>query len=77
MIIEPYANDDIADNLTMEAMNTTPPRTYVLVHGAFVGAWSWSRVVPELEAAGHAVHAPARAGKTRTQRRRRFAHRRI
>jgi pimeloyl-ACP methyl ester carboxylesterase len=46
----------------METMTTTPPRTYVLVHGAFVGAWSWSRVVPELEAAGHAVHAPALTG---------------
>jgi pimeloyl-ACP methyl ester carboxylesterase len=46
----------------METMNTTSPRTSVLVHGAFVGAWSWSRVVPELEAAGHAVYAPALTG---------------
>ena len=46
----------------METMNALPSRTYVLVHGAFVGAWSWSRVVPELEAAGHAVYAPALTG---------------
>ncbi|MCA9709612.1 MAG: alpha/beta hydrolase [Myxococcales bacterium] len=30
-------------------------RSLVLVHGAWMGAWSWDRVVPELEAAGHAV----------------------
>ena len=28
---------------------------FVLVHGAFGGAWCWERVVPLLEAAGHAV----------------------
>ena len=45
----------------MESM-TSLSRTYVLVHGSFVGAWCWSRVVPELEAAGHEVHAPALTG---------------
>lgn len=28
---------------------------FVLVHGAFSGAWCWERVLPGLEAAGHAV----------------------
>ncbi len=30
---------------------------YVLVHGAFGGAWCWEPVVPALEAAGHTVVA--------------------
>jgi pimeloyl-ACP methyl ester carboxylesterase len=46
----------------MEFMKTSSSRTYVLVHGSFVGAWCWSRVVPGLEAAGHEVHAPALTG---------------
>lgn len=29
--------------------------TYVLVHGAWHGAWAWHKVVPRLEAAGHDV----------------------
>lgn len=29
---------------------------FVLVHGAWHGAWCWHKVVPELEALGHAVH---------------------
>ncbi|WP_336961587.1 alpha/beta fold hydrolase [Sphingobium aquiterrae] len=32
--------------------------TYVLVHGAWHGAWAWERIVPLLEAAGHRVIAP-------------------
>ena len=32
--------------------------TFVLVHGAFRGGWSWDRVAPLLRAAGHDVHAP-------------------
>jgi pimeloyl-ACP methyl ester carboxylesterase len=31
---------------------------FVLVHGAFHGAWCWERVIAELEAAGHSVQAP-------------------
>jgi pimeloyl-ACP methyl ester carboxylesterase len=30
---------------------------FVLVHGAFAGAWSWDKVRPELEALGHTVDA--------------------
>lgn len=32
--------------------------TYVLVHGAWHGAWCWQRVAPLLEAGGHRVLAP-------------------
>jgi len=32
--------------------------TFVLVHGAYHGAWCWSRLVPLLEDAGHQVTAP-------------------
>jgi pimeloyl-ACP methyl ester carboxylesterase len=31
--------------------------TFALVHGAWHGAWSWDRLVPELAAAGHRVVA--------------------
>lgn len=31
---------------------------FVLVHGAFRGGWSWDRVRPLLEAAGHEVRTP-------------------
>jgi pimeloyl-ACP methyl ester carboxylesterase len=30
-------------------------RSFVLVHGAWMGAWSWERVTPLLEQAGHEV----------------------
>jgi pimeloyl-ACP methyl ester carboxylesterase len=30
-------------------------RSFVLVHGSWMGAWSWERVTPLLEAAGHEV----------------------
>lgn len=36
--------------------------TFVLVHGAFRGGWSWDRVAPLLRAAGHDVHAPTLSG---------------
>jgi pimeloyl-ACP methyl ester carboxylesterase len=35
---------------------------FVLVHGAFVGAWSWDRVAPLLRAAGHTVWTPTLSG---------------
>ena len=36
--------------------------TFLLVHGAFRGGWSWRRVRPLLAAAGHDVYAPSLAG---------------
>lgn len=32
--------------------------TFVLIHGAWHGGWSWERLAPELKARGHAVRAP-------------------
>ncbi|HEY8507238.1 MAG TPA: alpha/beta fold hydrolase [Steroidobacteraceae bacterium] len=32
--------------------------TYLLVHGAWHGAWSWYKIIPRLERAGHRVIAP-------------------
>lgn len=39
-----------------------PARTYVLISGAWHGAWCWSRVTPLLEAAGHRVVTPELPG---------------
>jgi pimeloyl-ACP methyl ester carboxylesterase len=36
--------------------------TYVLVHGAWHGAWCWNGVVPGLEASGHKVITPELPG---------------
>ncbi|MFD0731221.1 alpha/beta fold hydrolase [Planotetraspora mira] len=36
--------------------------TYVLIHGSWLGGWSWDRVRPMLEGAGHRVFAPTLAG---------------
>jgi pimeloyl-ACP methyl ester carboxylesterase len=36
--------------------------TFVLLHGAFHGAWCWARVVPLLRAAGHTVFTPTQTG---------------
>ena len=36
--------------------------SFVLVHGAWHGAWCWRRVVPLLSAAGHRVHAVTLTG---------------
>lgn len=37
-------------------------RHYVLVHGAWHGAWAWHRVSPMLREAGHSVSTPTLAG---------------
>lgn len=36
-------------------MNASPPTryTFILVHGAWQGAWAWDTIVPRLKAAGH------------------------
>jgi pimeloyl-ACP methyl ester carboxylesterase len=36
----------------------TPPRTFVLIHGGWHGAWCWERLVPLLHAQGARVLAP-------------------
>ena len=36
--------------------------TFMLIHGAWHGAWCWYKVVPRLERLGHRVIAPDLAG---------------
>jgi len=36
--------------------------TFVIVHGAWTGAWGWDRVAERLRAAGHSVHVPTLSG---------------
>ena len=36
--------------------------TFVRVHGGWHGGWRWQKVIPFLEAAGHAVDAPTLTG---------------
>ena len=38
-------------------MANTDDLNFVLVHGAWHGAWCWEKVVPGLQGLGHAVHA--------------------
>lgn len=37
-------------------------KTFVLVHGAFAGSWTWRRVADRLEQSGHKVFVPALTG---------------
>lgn len=36
--------------------------TFVIVHGAWAGAWAWVRVTDRLRARGHRVHVPTLSG---------------
>lgn len=36
--------------------------TFVLVHGAWLGGWVWSRVTPDLRSRGHTVYTPTLTG---------------
>jgi pimeloyl-ACP methyl ester carboxylesterase len=38
------------------------PRTFVLIHGAFLGGWCWRRVSDLLEKKGHKVFSPTLTG---------------
>jgi pimeloyl-ACP methyl ester carboxylesterase len=46
----------------LAASAQNPPKTYVLVHGAWVGGWFWRRVSDRLRAAGHNVFTPTFTG---------------
>ena len=35
---------------------------FVIVHGAWAGAWAWARVAKRLRDKGHAVHVPTLSG---------------
>jgi pimeloyl-ACP methyl ester carboxylesterase len=38
------------------------PATFVMIHGAWHGAWCWQFVAPRLRQAGHEVYAPSLTG---------------
>ncbi|WP_206061397.1 hypothetical protein [Nonomuraea basaltis] len=42
---------------------------FVLVAGAWLGAWAWDEVVPDLRAAGHGIHPLTLSGLAEKQRR--------
>lgn len=48
--------------------NTRTMAHYLLIHGSWHGAWCWHKVVPRLEAAGHAVTAIDLPGRGRAKR---------
>jgi hypothetical protein len=45
-----------------EARAQTAPKTFVLIHGAWVGGWYWRRVSDLLEKKGHKVFSPTLTG---------------
>jgi len=45
-----------------EAAPAGTGKSYVLVHGAFHGAWCWKDVAARLRALGHSVHTPTLTG---------------
>lgn len=53
--------DGVHTGTDVPVMSVRLPQ-FVLVHGAWHGAWCWSRVLPLLRAAGHAVHAVTLTG---------------
>jgi pimeloyl-ACP methyl ester carboxylesterase len=40
----------------------SPTKTFVLLHGAWHGAWCWKKLTPLLKAAGHEVYTPTQTG---------------
>jgi pimeloyl-ACP methyl ester carboxylesterase len=51
-----------ADLRILQNRETAAMATFVLVHGAWHGAWCWARVAPRLRAAGHTVFTPTMTG---------------
>jgi pimeloyl-ACP methyl ester carboxylesterase len=52
----------MAGALVLPARAQENPLTFVLIHGAWHGAWCWQLLTPLLEARGHQVIAPTLAG---------------
>src|SRR5712675_2378838 len=47
---------------TQAMAQTSAPKTFVLVHGAWHGGWCWRRVSDLLEKKGHKVFTPTLTG---------------
>ena len=52
---------DLAAN-AKPTTGTQKSKTYVLLHGAWHGAWCWQKITPGLQAAGHRVYTPTQTG---------------
>ena len=52
----------MAGTLALPLRAQDAPITFVLIHGAWHGAWCWQFLTPLLEAHGHEVIAPTLAG---------------
>lgn len=50
------------DSLVGAARAQSAPRTFLLIHGAWVGGWYWRRVPDLLEKKGHKVFSPTLTG---------------
>lgn len=49
-------------NPSKESPNSSRSKTFVLVHGAYHGAWCWKDVARRLRALGHEVYTPTLTG---------------
>jgi pimeloyl-ACP methyl ester carboxylesterase len=49
----------------MSDFNKTHSMNIILIHGSWHSAWCWHKVIPCLQAMGHAVHAPDLPGHGR------------
>jgi len=45
-----------------KAATSAKGKTFVLLHGAWHGAWCWKKLVPLLHAQGHSVYTPTQTG---------------
>ena len=52
----------MAGTLALPVRAQEAPTTFILIHGAWHGAWCWQLLTPLLEARGHQVIAPTLAG---------------
>src|SRR5271169_890173 len=52
----------VSGNIVGEARAQSARKTFVLVHGTFVGGWYWRRVADLLEQKGHKVFSPTLTG---------------
>jgi pimeloyl-ACP methyl ester carboxylesterase len=50
------------DTIVSAARAQSAPKTFVLIHGAWVGGWYWRRVSDLLEKKGHKVFSPTLTG---------------
>ena len=52
----------VSESIIGTAQAQTPPKTFVLIHGAFCGSWIWRRVADQLEGSGNKIFVPSLTG---------------